>query len=52
MIVDVALHFALELSGQGVWLCIRGRCTHRSHRIIGDTFLLALIAFTTVHLIG
>jgi len=52
MFTDVIIHAGLELLGQGAWLCIRGRCQHRSHRALGDGLLVLLIAVITVHLIG
>lgn len=52
MFADVALHMLLELSGQGVWACVRGRCKHRHHRIVGDGIALLAFAFVTVKIIG
>lgn len=52
MIFDVVLHAGLELMGQGCWLCIRGRCRHKHHRVLGDALLVVLVAVATVHTIG
>lgn len=48
----VALHMGLELAGQGLWTCIRGRCTHRSHKIIGDGAAVLAVALITVRILG
>lgn len=46
------VHAGLELSGQGVWLCVRGKCQHKHHRVVGDGALVLLLAIITVHLVG
>ncbi len=50
--IAVLTHMGLELSGQGVWLCVRGRCTHKHHRCIGDLLLMLALAIVTVRLVG
>lgn len=50
--VSIAIHMGLELSGQGVWACFRGKCNCKSHRYAGDGFVLFLMAVLTVHLVG
>ena len=52
LMFDVAVHLGLELSGQGVWACLRGRCNCKSHRIVGDGLLTLMLAVLTVHLVG
>lgn len=50
--IDVVLHMGLELCGQGVWACVRGRCKHRHHRYAGDAVILFVIACLTVRWLG
>ena len=50
--IAVALHMGLELLGSLSWACVRGRCAHRHHRIVGDGLICLLLAIITVHVIG
>lgn len=50
--VDVLLHWALELGGSGAWSCCRGRCKHRHHRIGLDLIATLCASVLTVRLLG
>lgn len=64
MIVDVALHFALDMSGAATFACIMGRCNNPKHQhgsFVGwvgrhpwvtQSLAAVVIAYTAVRLIG
>lgn len=49
---EILVHWALELGGSGAWACVRGRCSHRSHRIALDVVATLVLATVTVRLMG
>jgi hypothetical protein len=51
-VLSIAVHMSLELSGSISWACVRGRCEHRHHRVLGDLVICFLLAVLTVHVVG
>ena len=52
MPVELLTHWLLEMCGSGCWACARGKCTKRSHRIMGDMGLTLLVAWITMRMVG
>jgi hypothetical protein len=52
MVADVLIHWLLEIGGSGVWACLRGRCTHKHHRIMLDLLIALVAAAATVKILG
>lgn len=50
--IAIAVHMGLELIGSFSWACVRGRCAHKHHRILGDGAICLLLAIITVHVVG
>lgn len=48
----LAVHWVLEMCGSFSWACVRGRCKHRHHRVIGDALLTLVIAAATIKIVG
>lgn len=50
--IDLAVHWGLEMLGSGCWGVCRGRCGCRWHRWAGDAALTLVLAVVTLQVVG